>query len=370
MADEADVHPRTRLVVLFGGRSAEHEISCISARHVLAAVDRSRYELVPVGITAEGTWVTSDSARTMLEAGPGGVIPEAVEAKGAPVTPDDVLESGGPFEPHSPQTVVLPILHGPNGEDGTVQGLLELAGVPYVGSGVLGSSVAMDKAMAKTVLGAHGLHQARWRTLRVADRDNFGAEAAESTIAELGPDVFVKPANMGSSIGISKVRTADGLQTAIDEALLYDDLVILEQGVEGREIECAVLGNDDPIASVVGEIITTADFYDYGDKYFDGTSQPVVPADVPQDISDRLRSTALSAFGALRCSGMARVDMFLCDDDILVNEVNTIPGFTPISMYPMMWEASGIGYTELIDRLVELAIERHNRRSSHKLSPS
>jgi D-alanine-D-alanine ligase len=146
--------------------------------------------------------------------------------------------------------------------------------------------------------------------------------------------------------------------------------VILEQGVEGREIECAVLGNDDPIASVVGEIITTADFYDYGDKYFDGTSQPVVPADVPQDISDRLRSTALSAFGALRCSGMARVDMFLCDDDILVNEVNTIPGFTPISMYPMMWEASGIGYTELIDRLVELAIERHNRRISHKLSPS
>lgn len=361
MAEPGDAHQRTRLIVLFGGQSAEHAISCVSASHVLRAADPSKYELIPIGITESGDWVAADEAAGLLAAGRPQELPESVPAKGTSVEPSAVLNSG------ATATVVLPILHGPNGEDGTVQGMLELAGIPYVGSGVLGSAVAMDKVMAKTVLQAHGIQQARWLPLARTDLADL---SADRVLAELGPVVFVKPANMGSSIGISKVTTAEQLEAAATEAFLYDDLVVFEEGVEAREIECGVLGNDHPSASQLGEIVTTADFYDYEDKYFAGTSETVVPADLPADTSDRMRSTAIAAFKALRCSGMARVDMFLRGDDVLVNEVNTIPGFTPISMYPKMWQATGLTYSDLIDQLVNLALERHQQRSAHKVSPS
>ncbi len=237
---------------------------------------------------------------------------------------------------------MLPILHGPNGEDGTVQGMLEVAGLPYVGSGVLGSAVAMDKAMAKTVLDAEGIPQPAWRTVRHRDLATDPG-LLDRLVAELGPTVFVKPANMGSSIGVSKATGTDELRHALDDALHYDDLTVVEESVDARELECAVLGNEDPRASTVGEIVPGADFYDYEDKYADGVARTVIPADLDDTTMDAARALALRTFRALRAEGMARVDMFLVGDELMVNEINTIPGFTPISMYPMLWEASGPG---------------------------
>ena len=365
--------PRIRLVVLFGGRSAEHDISCISAAHVLDAIDSGRFDVVPVGITREGRFVLAAGDRT----GAGG----ALRADGEEVDPLALLAAtaGAPDDP--PATVVLPILHGPNGEDGTVQGLLEVAGVPYVGAGVLGSAVAMDKAMAKTVLDAHGIDQVPWRQLRHHDR--FTEADAGEAFGELGEVVFVKPANMGSSIGVARVRSADGTQAlleAVKGAFRYDDVVVLEAGITGRELEIAVLGNEAPRASAVGEVTAGADFYDYSDKYFDGNAATTVPASIDSELAERARELAVRTFEAMRCHGMARVDLFLLDegraDDgradggrLLVNEVNTIPGFTPISMYPKLWEASGLPYAELIDELVRLALERHGLRSSREVHP-
>ncbi len=370
--------PRIRLVILFGGRSAEHDISCISASHVLAAVNPHRYEVVPVGITREGGFVLTEAARELAAVGSevdplallaaGGNDPSLPSTTGAPnaATQPDPLPGAGPT------TVVLPILHGPNGEDGTVQGLLEIAGIPYVGAGVLASSLAMDKAMAKVVLRANGIAQVPWRVLH--RHEKFDVGAAEGVFAELGDTVFVKPANMGSSIGVSKVSTTDGpasLVEATEEAFRYDDVVVFEQQAVGRELEIAVLGNDEPAASVVGEVLAGADFYDYGDKYFDGNARTVIPADLPVEVAERARRLAVDTFEALRCHGMARVDLFCTDrEELLVNEVNTIPGFTPISMYPKLWEATGLPYDQLIDELVRLAIERHARRSSRDVSPS
>jgi D-alanine-D-alanine ligase len=261
-------------------------------------------------------------------------------------------------------TVVLPILHGPNGEDGTVQGMLELAGLPYVGSGVLGSAVAMDKAMAKTVLDAEGIPQPGWRAVRRNDPERDPGLLAR-LVAELGPTLFVKPANMGSSIGVTKATGVEELGAALVDALRYDDLVVIEEAVDARELECAVLGNDEPRASTVGEIVPGADFYDYEDKYAAGVAQTVVPAELDDATMEAARALALRTFRALRAEGMARVDMFLVGDELMVNEINTIPGFTPISMYPMLWQASGLSYPALIDELVELALERHERRSRH-----
>jgi D-alanine-D-alanine ligase len=359
--------PRIRLVVLFGGRSAEHDISCISAGHVIAAVDPRRYEVVPVGIDRSGRWMLAE-ARTEL------VVP----TEGDPVDPLPVLHGATGDSPTTSAsstdgipTVVLPVLHGPNGEDGTVQGLLEMAGLPYVGSGVLGSALSMDKAVAKTVLDALAIPQVPWRALRRTDR--LDDTAAAELLEELGPTVFVKPANMGSSIGVSKVSEGSGpsgLLGAIEEAFRFDDTVVLEQGVVARELECAVLGNDEPRASVIGEIVTDADFYDYTDKYFDGTALTVVPAELDAEVAEEARRLAVRTFTALRCSGMARVDMFLDPErGLLVNEANTIPGFTPISMYPKLWQASGLSYPELIDELVALAIERHDRREALAVTP-
>jgi D-alanine-D-alanine ligase len=267
--------------------------------------------------------------------------------------------------------VVFPLLHGPFGEDGTVQGLLELAGVPYVGAGVLASAVGMDKAVAKLLFKAAGLRVSPY--VVVGERD--WAEDTESVAAQveaLGSRVFVKPANLGSSVGITKVRDPGTLASALDEAFRYDTKAVVEASVEGaREIECAVLGNDEPVASLPGEVDPGGEFYDYASKYLDEGSRLIIPAKLPQETIDEIQRQAVAAFRAIDCSGMARVDFFLREPaEIVINEINTIPGFTSISMYPKMWEASGISYPELLDRLIELALQRHRTRSGKATEPS
>lgn len=347
---------RLRLVVLYGGRSAEHDISCVSASHVLRAVDPRRYEVVPVAITRGGDWLLVEEAASLVSSGRGDELPDALAVEGKPVVPTDVI--GG-------STVVLPVLHGPNGEDGTIQGMLEVLGVPYVGAGVLGSAVCMDKVMAKTVLDAAGLPQVRWLSVEPADLQRPGL--TERITGELGDVVFVKPANMGSSIGVTKVKDPGLLRAALEEALRYDDVAVVEEAITARELECGVLGNLEPRASVVGEILPAAEFYDYEDKYADGAAATVVPADMPSEMSEAVRDLAVRTYRVLRVEGMARVDIFWEEGGRgpLVNEVNTIPGFTPISMFPMMWAESGLSYPDLVDELVRLALERHERRSGH-----
>jgi D-alanine-D-alanine ligase len=348
--------PRIRLVVLFGGRSAEHEVSRVTAAHVLRAIDPARYDVQPVAITRDGTWVMAEEAAAALAAGPS-ALPDALVADGPVV---DLVPALAPRSDDD-TVVAIPLLHGPLGEDGTVQGLLEMLGVPYVGSGVLSSALAMDKAVAKELLHGAGIPVAAWQTVRDVERTSGTA----TTLArDLGLPVFVKPANMGSSIGVSKATTVDGVDAALDAAFDFDDTAVVEEHVTGREIEVAVLGNDHPRASVPGEIVPSHDFYDYEDKYVVDGAKLLVPAPLDANEADEVRALALATFRVLRCSGMARVDFFYEQDGrgFLVNEVNTIPGFTPISMYPKLWDASGVGYAELIDELVRLAIERHAQR--------
>jgi D-alanine-D-alanine ligase len=338
---------RIRLVVLYGGRSAEHEVSCTTATHVLRALDPDRYERVPVGIGRDGSWLQAE-----------GPLPDQLTVAGTPVEPVTALQPTSPDVP----VVVLPLLHGPFGEDGTVQGLLEVAGVPYVGSGVLSSSVSMDKVAAKELLSTHAIPQGEWMSAR---RHEIDDELLERAADRLGFPMFVKPANMGSSIGISKVHDVEHLAAAVAEASRFDEWILFEENIVGRELECGVLGNLTPRASVIGEVRPGADFYDYDDKYEDG-AELLIPAPISAPMSDQLREIALATFASLRCEGMARVDFFWEEDGRgpLVNEVNTIPGFTPISQYPKLWEASGLPYGRLLDELVALALERHERRSS------
>jgi D-alanine-D-alanine ligase len=353
---------RLRLVVLFGGQSAEHDVSCTTAAHVLAAADPARYDMAAIGITRDGKWVLAEEATAALADG-ARHLPGRLDPVG-PATDLLPAVAGGPSDQ---QVVVLPLLHGPLGEDGTVQGLLELAGVPYVGAGVLGSAVAMDKAMAKEVLARHGLPQARWVTLHEPDVDQGRLDRVAE---ELGLPCFVKPANMGSSIGVSKAHDRAELSDAVGLALRYDEWVVVEEAVTAREIELSVLGNHELRVSVPGEIVPGAEFYDYEDKYTDGTARLLIPAQVAPDDVARMQALALAAYRALRVEGMARVD-FLYEEHgrgPLLNELNTIPGFTPISMYPKLWEASGLGYRELIDELVDLALERHRRRQAKRLT--
>jgi D-alanine-D-alanine ligase len=345
---------RIRLVVLFGGRSAEHEVSCTTAVSVLQALDLSRYDVVPVGITHEGRWVLAEGAMHVLAGGSARALPSTLVAEGPEVAPLATITPS--------QTVVLPLLHGPFGEDGTIQGLCELAGVPYVGAGVLGSALAMDKAKAKEVLAHHGVPQVQWIAVR---EDAVGDDLATRAGAELGWPVFVKPANLGSSVGVTKADGPGALRVAVDVALSYDEWVVVEQAVRGREIEVGVLGDRDPQASVPGEIIPSREFYDYEDKYVTDGARFTIPAELPDGVADEAQRLAVLAFGALRAEGMARVDFFFESPGrgLLVNEVNTIPGFTPISMYPKLWAASGVPYAELIDRLVAFAVARHRRRA-------
>jgi D-alanine--D-alanine ligase len=363
-AEPASPDGRIHLVVLFGGQSAEHDVSCTTATHVLRAVDPSRYRVTPVGISRDGQWAIAAQPRAALAAAAtdgsdlGSLLPDRLDPAGDLVRPTDLL-AGAPTEP----TVVVPLLHGPMGEDGTVQGLLELADVAYVGSGVLSSALAMDKAMAKQVLAFNGVDQARSMSLREHD---IGPTTAQRLVDELGLPLFVKPANMGSSVGVSKAKTVDAVTDALHTALSYDEWVVVEEAITGREIEVAVLGNLEPRASVPGEIVPGAEFYDYADKYLDDGSRTLIPAPLTAEESDTVRELAVRIYRALRCEGMARVDFFYDDRPggrgWLCNEVNTIPGFTPISMYPKLWMASGLSYAELVDELVRLALERQTRR--------
>jgi D-alanine-D-alanine ligase len=360
---------RTRLAILYGGRSAEHQVSVVSARSVMEALDPDRFEVVPIAITRGGAWMLPDRSPLELTAADG-ALPE-VEAAGAElaVRPQQGGGSGGlmvspPDGGVDGVDVVFPILHGPFGEDGTVQGLFELADLPYVGSGVLASALAMDKAMAKVVLAQAGLPQAPylvvpdrdWR----ADPDRVAAEVA----GHLAYPVFTKPARLGSSIGISKVKTPDGLAAGLAAAFAHDPKALVEQGVVARELECGVLGNDAPEASVVGEVIPGHEFYDFEAKYLDESLKLEIPAQVPDAVRVRVRELSLRAFRALDCQGFARVDFFYeeATGRVLLNEVNTIPGFTPKSMFPMLWAASGVAYPDLVARLVDLAVERHAER--------
>jgi D-alanine-D-alanine ligase len=358
---------RRRVLLLFGGRSAEHDVSRVTAVAVARALDPSRYEVVPVAITTDGRWLLADEAVAQLE-GARDALPAAFDVAGSPVElPSepgrDALVTHKERGAAAPVAidVVLPLLHGPYGEDGTVQGLLELAGLPYVGAGVLGSAVAMDKIMMKRAFAAAGLPFAQYLTLRDGhDTDAFAARVVE----ELGLPCFVKPANMGSSVGVSKARTPSELAAAVAHALDFDEWVIAEEAVDGREIEVAVLGDDPPEASVPGEVVPAAEFYDYADKYEDGKAQLLVPAPLDAEQTTAVQTLAVRAFEACRCEATARVDCFLrADGAFLVNELNTIPGFTPISMYPKLWEASGLPYSALLDRLIDLAVERHARRA-------
>jgi D-alanine-D-alanine ligase len=356
---------RRRLIVVFGGRSAEHEVSCTSARHVLAAIDTNRYDVSVVGIRRDGTWVRAEAAEKMLAAGPE-ALPAHLDAEGPDLDLLPMLAAESvPSSAGASLTVVFPVLHGPYGEDGTIQGLLEMADVAYVGTGVLGSALAMDKMAAKDVFTARGIPQALWRGLHV---DELSPAVERRIVDELGLPVFVKPANMGSSVGVSRAGSTSELGAALELAAQYDEWIVVEEAIEGREIECSVLGNREPVASLPGEIRPAADFYDYDDKYLAGAAELLIPAPLDGAVVAELQALAIRAYQALRCEGLARVDFFYDEaaGRLLVNEINTMPGFTPISMYPKMWDASGLGYPELIDRLVDLAIERLARRAGHR----
>ena len=360
---------RLRVGVLFGGQSGEHEVSLASARSVLAEMDTQKYEPIPIGITKEGRWLLGDASQALLGdttlAGDTSSHDDAhgVAARDLVTVDEGTFPSANPRpSPLASLDVVFPVLHGPYGEDGTVQGLLELADIPYVGAGVLASAVSMDKVVMKDVFIAHHLPVVRHLAFLRRDWDSEPGKIMEQAESTVGYPCFVKPANLGSSVGISKATDRDSLYISIQDAVRYDRKVLVESAVRhAREIECSVLGNDDPIASVLGEIIPSREFYDYEAKYLDETSELLIPAPVPDDVADSTRELAIEVFKAVDCAGMARVDFLLdgVNGDIYVNELNTIPGFTTISMYAKLWEASGISYTTLIDRLIALAIERH-----------
>lgn len=348
---------RTRLVVLYGGQSAEHDVSRVSAAGVVRAIDHDRYDVDPIAITRDGRWVRSTATVDALADGVE-ALPGSLDANGPEVSPQDTLQPVATAQ----ATVVLPILHGPRGEDGAVQGLLELADVAYVGCGVLGSAVNMDKDVEKVLAAAAGLPLVRYLTVRDHEIDDALASRIDT---ELGWPVFVKPANMGSSVGVTRADDAASLAAALREAARFDEWIVIEEGVTARELEVGVLGYRDVQASVVGEIIPTHEFYDYDDKYVDGAAQMVIPADIPSDVAAEAQELARHAFAALRCDGLARVDFFYeaPGRGLLFNEINTLPGFTPYSMFPSLWSKTGLGYSELIDRLVALALERHAHRA-------
>lgn len=354
---------KIRLGIVYGGQSSEHEVSVISARCVCEALDYDKYEIQLIGISKEGQWLLAGNDRKHLVVAAvdaSELQPLSLDYFGSGSLQETNVDAGGSLD------VVFPVLHGPYGEDGTIQGLLEMAGIPYVGSGVVGSGVGMDKAVAKMVYKAEGVPQAEYLVVYVSEWQADSNATLERITNSLEFPIFVKPANMGSSVGVSKAKSVPELVAAMNLAARYDIKLVVEEGFENcHEIEVSVLGNENPQASVVGEIIPGGEFYDYKDKYIDGKSQVEIPANIPSHASEQVRDYAVRVFRAIDAAGLARVDFFVSKDDhqVYINEINTIPGFTPISMYPKLWEASGIGYSELIDRLIELALERHAMRS-------
>lgn len=340
---------RHKIGILFGGRSAEHEISVQSAASIWRAIDRDKYDVTPIAITKTGKWVAGLSPLTVLAQGE--MVPESLPGQ----SPDTALAT---------VDVVFPVLHGPYGEDGTMQGLLEVLDKPYVGAGVLASSLSLDKAMAKLVFSQYGFPQGRFLVFNRNYCYQQPAAVLRAVEEKLGFPCFVKPANMGSSVGISKVHIPDRLPQALELAAKYDQKIVIEAFIDGREIECSVLGNEEPMASVPGEIVPSAEFYDYDAKYI-SESKILIPAPLtPMQVAD-VQQLAIAVFKAVGCSGLARVDFFLreADQQLLINEINTMPGFTRISAYPKLWEASGLSYPHLIDELIVLALERHAEKN-------
>jgi D-alanine-D-alanine ligase len=393
---------KLRVGILFGGRSGEHEVSLLSAASVLNAIDKEKYEVVPIGITKDGRWLTAEHAENLLQgklmleprnlrAGdPETTSSAAVLARGEAVIvpPEPVHRHTGlvPFQTDAAMMrrasdrainvdVIFPVLHGTFGEDGTIQGLLELADIPYVGAGVLGSAAGMDKDIMKSLFIASGIPIVKHVTILRSAWERDPKRVQKLMESKLTYPVFVKPANLGSSVGISKAHNRKELGPAIEEAAKFDRKIVIEQGVGGkkekaREIECSVLGNDEPVASVPGEIVPGKEFYDYTAKYVDEGSQLIIPAKLTKAETKRVQDLAVAAFRAVDCSGLARVD-FLMDpktEKIYLNEINTMPGFTSISMYPKLWAASGLEYADLIDRLIQLGIERHEDKKKNQYS--
>ena len=350
---------KLRIAVLFGGRSGEHEVSLESAKSVLGVLDKERYEIYQVGIAHDGAWFTGKNARDLLEKGstdgldPCTILPD-------PSRPGLYLLREGGLELLTPLDVVFPALHGTFGEDGTLQGLLELADLAYVGAGVTGSAVGMDKGIFKDVMHANNIPTVESIVVTRSEIEKDIGAVVQRAEAVAPYPLFIKPANLGSSVGITKCRSRADLGEGLMEAAAYDRRVLVERGVNGREIEVSVLGNEDARASVPGEILPSREFYSYESKYVDGTSELIIPAPLPAEMAERVRSLAVAAYRAVDCAGMARVDFFLDreNNQIILNELNTIPGFTTISMYPKLWEATGLSYPQLVDRLIELALKR------------
>jgi D-alanine-D-alanine ligase len=366
---------KLKIGVIFGGRSGEHEVSLQSAQSVMAALDRTKYEVVPIGITRNGRWLTGDVVAALSNGTEGAIT--------ATLLPDPRSRSLLQMEMQETHPanlsevteldVIIPVLHGTYGEDGTVQGLLELADMPYVGAGVVGSAVGMDKAIFKQVMMANGIPVLPWRLFAVQAWRKRSDEILAEIEAALTYPVFTKPANLGSSVGISKCTNREELIEGMEAAAQYDRRLVVEQGINGRELEVSVLGNDDPIASVVGEIRPRREFYDYAAKYLAepgsaDESEVIITAELDEETADAIRALAIRAYKAIDCAGMGRVDMLMDREsgDIYLNEINTIPGFTQISMYPKLWEATGIPYSELLDRLIDLAVERFEEKGQLK----
>ena len=396
---------KLRVGILFGGRSGEHEVSLLSAASVFTAIDQNKYEVVPIGITKDGRWLTSADAELLLagnfadknvratqalragdpEATPAAAVLQNGQAVVVPPEPHQAGTGLTPFQSDAPARrasdrainvdIIFPVLHGTFGEDGTIQGLLELADIPYVGAGVLGSAAGMDKDIMKALFRAAGLAIVKHVTILRGEWESQPKKAQKFVESKLKYPVFVKPANLGSSVGISKARDRKELGPAIDEAAKFDRKIVIEEGVGGkknkaREIECSVLGNDKPLASIPGEIVPSAEFYDYTAKYLDEGSQLIIPAKLTKAETKEVQELAIAGFRAVDCSGLARVD-FLMDPKsrkIYLNEINTMPGFTSISMYPKLWAASGVSYPELIGRLIELGLERHAEKKRNQYS--
>jgi len=376
---------KKRIVVIFGGQSSEHEVSRVSAESVIKNINRDKFDVVMIGITKDGRWLKYDGPVEKLGSGEWQAIAEqrALSLSKVKVTDTsekdrnisagtrslatvgthagDIFNAAGLDNGKESIDVVFPVLHGCNGEDGTIQGFLELAGIPYVGCGVLGSALGMDKAYAKIIFEKVDIPQGKYL---VFSRKQIRQDV-QSVVAEVEKEIaypcFVKPSNAGSSVGVSKAHDREELFGALEYAARFDRRILVEEFIDGREVECAVLGNDDPIASTVGEIIPGNEFYDYHAKYIDNNSKAVIPANLPESTIQQIREYAVRAFKALDCSGLSRVDFFVHREtgEVYINEINTMPGFTSISMYPQLWEASGIPYGELIERLIDLAIERY-----------
>ncbi len=364
---------KVQVGVLFGGQSGEHEVSLVSESAIMDGLDPERYDVTPIGITKQGRWIIALDAHARLLAQadpsklPGGssamVSPTSADADDQDATSPLALMVAGEQSPLKALDVIFPVLHGPLGEDGTVQGLLELMGLPYVGCGVLASAVGMDKAMTKVAFSGAGLPVLPWLLIRRGEWEREPARVLDWVEQRLTYPMFVKPANLGSSVGISKATDRTALERGIDEAAAYDRRIVVEQGIAAREIEVSILGNDEPEASVPGEVVPSGEWYDYEAKYLSGASKILIPAPITLELAARVRSLAIQAFRAIDGAGLARVDFLLDREtgDLYLNEVNTMPGFTPVSMYAMMWEASGIPYARLLDRLIELALERRGR---------